>query len=194
MSPPDLPAVTIGEGYRCTCKDEGSCALVAGGGARTLATVRDRPHDRGMDDMPARSIVPFGAVMLMLVGAFNALDGVVAIANPDYFEDHLLFADIKSWGWFFLVFGVLQFVVGFLVLAGSAVALWPGVALAAVNALTQLAFVDSRPAWSLAIVALDVLVIYGFVGRGMALGVTEAERREPAQRSDGGDVQPMVRR
>ena len=61
--------------------------------------------------------------------------------------------------------------------AGSAVALWPGVALAAVNALAQLAFVDSRPAWSLAIVALDVLVIYGFVGRGMALGVESVQDR-----------------
>ena len=130
-----------------------------------------------MDDMPGRSIVPFGAVMLMLVGAFNVLDGVVAIANPAYFNDHLLFAEMETWGWFFLVFGVLQVLVGFLVLGGSAVALWPGVALAAVNALAQLAFVDSRPAWSLAIVALDVLVIYGFVGRGMALGTEPVQDR-----------------
>jgi hypothetical protein len=138
-----------------------------------------------MDDRFGSSLVPFGAVMLMLVGAFNALDGVVAIANPDYLNDHVLFADIKAWGWFFLVFGALQLLVGFLVLRGSAIALWPGVALAAVNALAQLAFADTRPAWSLAIVALDVLVIYGFVSRGMALGTEAQEDRRYVTRRSG---------
>jgi hypothetical protein len=137
-----------------------------------------------MEDSPGRSIAPFGAVMLMLVGAFNAMDGVVAIANPDYLRDVVLFADLEAWGWFFLVFGATQLLVGFLILRGSAVALWAGVALAAVNALAQLAFAETRPAWSLTIVALDVLVIYGFVARGMVLGTeTRDERRYDTRRS-----------
>jgi hypothetical protein len=160
-------------------------------GVRTLATAEPRAHNPGcqpreerakMDEIPGRHIVPFGAVMLILVGAFNLLDGVVAIANPDYFVDHLLFGDITAWGWFFAIFGALQALCGAFVLRGSAVALWPGVALACGNALAQLAFVDSRPAWSVAIIALDVLVIYGFAARGLALGVVTVE--EPARGND----------
>ena len=123
-----------------------------------------------MDRIRGSHIVPFGAVMLILVGAFNLLDGVVAIVNPDYFVDHLLFGDLTAWGWFFAIFGGLQAVVGFAVLRGSQVALWPGVALAACNAVAQLAFVDSRPAWSVSIIVVDVLVVFGFAARGLELG------------------------
>ena len=124
-----------------------------------------------MNKTRGSSLVPFGAVMLMLVGAFNLLDGIVAIANPDYLRENLLFSDLSAWGWFFVVFGVLQFIVGIAVISGSQVALWPGIALAGINAVTHLAYVRSNPAWSIAIIVVDVLVIYGFMAQGMALGI-----------------------
>jgi hypothetical protein len=117
------------------------------------------------------SLVPFGAVMLMLVGTFNLVDGIVALANPDYLRENLLFSNLSAWGWFFVVFGVLQVIVGFAVLRGSQVALWPGIALAGINAVAHLAYVRSNPAWSIAIMVLDVVVIYGFMAQGMALGI-----------------------
>jgi hypothetical protein len=136
-----------------------------------------------MDDLRGRHLAPFGALMLMLSGAFNLLDGVVAVANPGYFEHpHLLFADVPAWGWWFVVYGVAELLVGFAVLKGSQIALWPAIILAGVNAVSQLAFVAHFPAWSLAIVALDVLAIYGFMSQGMAMGVELVESEPEPER------------
>src|ERR1700744_58095 len=122
-----------------------------------------------MDELRGRRLVPFGASMLMLSGAFNVLDGFVGIVNPGYFQHpHLLFADVSAWGWWILVLGIAEFCVGLVVLRGSQIALWPAIALAGLNATSQLANVAHYPAWSLAIVGLDVLVIYGFASEAMA--------------------------
>jgi hypothetical protein len=139
-----------------------------------------------MSETPGRYIVPFGAVMLMLVGAFNVLDGIVALTKPEYFSEDLLVLNLTAWGWFFALFGGVQFLVGLAVLRGSAVALWPGVVLAAANALAQLANVRHFPVWSISIMVLDVLVIYGFTVRGMGLG-TETVAREPLSEAPARD-------
>ena len=125
-----------------------------------------------MDDLRGRHLAPFGAIMLMLSGAFNLLDGIVGVVNPEYFEHpHLLFAGVSAWGWWFIVWGAGAVLVGFAVLKGSEIALWPAIVLAAVDAVSQLAFVASNPAWSLSIIALNVLAIYGFVAQGLSVGV-----------------------
>jgi hypothetical protein len=128
-----------------------------------------------MDEPRNRHIVTFGALMLMLAGAFNVLDGIVALTNPDYLHNDLLVSNLTGWGWFAVVCGVLQALTGFAVLRGSVIALWPGIVLAGVNALAQLANVAQSPIWSLVIIAADGLVIYGFAARGLELGVVEAE-------------------
>ena len=131
-----------------------------------------------MEDRGRSKLVPFGAVMLMLVGAFNVMDGIVAVANPDYMREDLLFANLTAWGWLFVVFGAVQFGLGIAVLRGSEIALWPAIAVAGFNALAQLAYVASKPAWSIAIVVADVLAIYGFMSEGMRVGVEEVETEE----------------
>jgi hypothetical protein len=139
-----------------------------------------------MDDLRGRRLAPFGAIMLMLSGAFNAVEGVVSVANPGYFEHpHLLFAHVEAWGWWFLVYGAVELLVGFLVLRGSLIALWPAVVLAGVNAMSQLADVAQYPAWALSIMALDVLAIYGFVSLGLATGVEEVGGDAAVQRESG---------
>lgn len=115
-------------------------------------------------------MVTFGAVMLMLVGAFNVLDGIVAVASATYFDaDHLLFSDLNTWGLFFIVYGVVQCIVGAAVPSGNPVAVWLGIVIAAFNALAQLAYVAHYPAWSIAMVVVDVIVIYALATYGTAL-------------------------
>ena len=129
-----------------------------------------------MDQAPRRPVVTFGALMLMLGGAINILEGVVGIANPDYFHDAELFASIEAWAWFFACVGLLQFITGVAVLRGSVVALWPGIALAAFNAMTQFIDVAMYPIWSIAAIVVDFIVIYNFAVEGMRVGTEEAER------------------
>jgi hypothetical protein len=136
--------------------------------AETTSAVEPRPAN------PVRGLVLFGAAALILVGAFNFIDGLMALAKPESFSDDLLIGSLTAWGWAFLVFGAAQVLTGIAVLRGSEVALWPGIVLVAANAVAQIAFLRAYPAWSIAIMALDGLVIYAFLVRGMAAGVEDA--------------------
>lgn len=122
-----------------------------------------------MGDERGRAMVSFGAIMLILVGMFNVLDGVVAIANSQYFNKDILFSDVKTWGWFFTVYGVVQVVVGTALYGGSRAARWPAIALAGFNALAQLSYVAHYPAWSFVMIAVDGIVIYSIATYGAAL-------------------------
>src|SRR3954465_6246804 len=128
-----------------------------------------------MDGHPRRRLVTFGAVLLIVGGAFNVLDGVTALVKPEQFNDDLLFSTLTAWGWFFAVYGVIEAVIGIAVLRGSMIAIWPGIVAAGFNAFTQMAAVAHYPAWSITIMVVDVLVIYAFAVHGLESGVVEVE-------------------
>jgi hypothetical protein len=115
----------------------------------------------------------FAGCLFLILGAFNLVDGVAALANDDYFKvDELLFGDLSMWGAIFLVVGALQLLTAFLVFRGNLAGALLGITLAGVNALVALLSVGAYPIWSLIIVALDGVVIYALTVYGDALRPT----------------------
>jgi len=107
----------------------------------------------------------FACIILFLVGFLNIIDGVAALRNSAYVADHVLFSSLHAWGWFFLIWGIIQLVAAFAVYRGAGWAI--AVALVAVffNAIAHLSAAKAAPIWSITIVVLDVLVIYGLVSQ-----------------------------
>ena len=70
--------------------------------------------------MPGAGWLGFAGIMLVLVGFFNVIDGISAISGSKYVVNQLLFANLDTWGWFFLIWGVLQICAGFAILGGAA--------------------------------------------------------------------------
>jgi len=103
----------------------------------------------------------FAGVLILLVAGFNFIDAMVAIANTHYLNSHLVFGTLVSWGWTILILGGIQFIVGLGVLAGQRWAAWAGIVFATLNAIGQLLYLPSYPVWSIIIISIDVLVIYG---------------------------------
>lgn len=110
-----------------------------------------------------------GAFLVMLVGAVNVLDGIVAVVNSDYFRHDRIFTDTEAWGWLFIAFGIAQFAAGGGAWAGFRGAQWAAVVFAGLNAVAQLAHVQHYPAWSITAVVLDIAVIYCLVVYGPAM-------------------------
>ena len=116
--------------------------------------------------------IGFAGIMLILVGFFNIIDGISAIANADYLVNKLLFANLDAWGWFFLIWGILQVFAGFAIMNGATWGAIVGVVTAFVNAIAQLSWARTYPVWAIAAIVIDVLVIYALVvygGRRTAL-------------------------
>jgi len=112
--------------------------------------------------------ITFAGIMLILVSIINTIDGIAAISTSSFYvaDARYIVSDLNTWGWVMLGLGVLQMVVAMGVFAGNQVARWAGVVIASLNLVAQLMFIPAYPFWSLSIVAIDVLVIYGLSAYG----------------------------
>ncbi|MER7014749.1 hypothetical protein ABT324_25255 [Saccharopolyspora sp. NPDC000359] len=111
----------------------------------------------------------FAGSLILLVGIFNVIDGLAALFRTDYFivgEGQLLVFNFTAWGVIWLVLGVLQVATGVGCLYEMTWARTTGIVLAALCAIGHLAFLAAFPLWSLLVIALSVLVIYGLVVPG----------------------------
>lgn len=102
----------------------------------------------------------FATVMLMLVGTINAMQGIAAIAGSDYLVNQLLFANMDAWGWFILIWGIVQICAAVALFSGATWAVLVGIATGFLNIIAQLAWARAYPVWTLAAIVADVLVIY----------------------------------
>ena len=77
----------------------------------------------------------FASVLLMVLGLFNLLDGIAAVARSHVFiaNAHYLIGDLRIWGWVALIFAALQVLAGVRVLTGNQFPRWFGVAVVALN-------------------------------------------------------------
>ncbi|HVV14548.1 DUF7144 family membrane protein [Amycolatopsis sp.] len=111
----------------------------------------------------------FGGTMMIMLGMFNVIEGLVALFNDKYYvtsPSGLLVFDITGWGWVHLIIGVLAVAAGFALFTGAAWARVATVVLAGINALAQLTFLSAYPVWATIIIALDVLVIWAVIVHG----------------------------
>jgi hypothetical protein len=107
-------------------------------------------------------------VLLFVVGFFNVIDGIAAIANSHVFlvNAHYVFGNLRTWGWITLILGALQLLAAGGVLAGNQWARWFAVAVVGLNAIDQMFFIPAYPFWSLMIIAVDVVALYGLCAYG----------------------------
>jgi hypothetical protein len=110
----------------------------------------------------------FAAVLLGVIGLFNLLDGIAAIAQSGFFvaNTRYVIGDLRAWGIAVTVLGGLQVLAAFGVMAGNQLARWFGVAILGINAVAQMFFIPSYPFWSLMIIAVDVVGLYALCAFG----------------------------
>ena len=113
-------------------------------------------------------LILFASILLMIIGFFNLIDGIAAVAKSHVFiaNAHYVFGDLRTWGWITLILGVLQLLAAVGVLAGNQAARWTAVVLIGLNAIDQMFFLPGYPFWSLMIIALDVVALWGLCAYG----------------------------
>jgi len=121
-------------------------------------------------------LVIFAAVLLGLAGFLNLIDGIAAIANSHVFvtNAHYVFANLRTWGWITLIIAVLQLLAAAGVVAGNQLARWFGVAVLGLSAIDQMFFLPAYPFWSLIIIAVDIVAIWGLCAYGSRANVEAA--------------------
>jgi hypothetical protein len=117
--------------------------------------------------------VIFASFMMFLLGAFQAIEGLVAIFDDGFYlvtpGNLVVDVNYNVWGTVHLILGVLLLLSGAGVLTGNLAARTVGVILAGLSALANLVFIEAYPFWSIIIITVDVLVIYALTVHGREL-------------------------
>jgi hypothetical protein len=119
-------------------------------------------------------MVLFAAILLVVVGCFNMIQGIAAIANSHVFvpHAHYVFANLSTWGWVTAILGAFQLVAAVGVLAANQLARWFAVVVLGLNAIDQMFFIPAYPFWALLIIALDVVTLWGLLAYGSRENIT----------------------
>jgi hypothetical protein len=119
-------------------------------------------------------LIVFASILLLVIGCFNLIDGIAAVARSHVFiaNAHYVFGDLRTWGWITLIIGALLLLAAAGVLAGNQLARWFAVAVVGLNAIGQMFFIPAYPFWSLTIIAVDVVALWGLCAYGSRQNVT----------------------
>jgi hypothetical protein len=117
----------------------------------------------------AVGFILFAAIMMLMVGVFQALQGLIAIFENEFYvatRNYLFEFDATTWGWIHLVIGLLVAFAGWGLLSGQTWARVVGITLAALSATANFLFIPYYPFWSLLIITLDIFVIWALTAHG----------------------------
>ena len=114
----------------------------------------------------------FAVAMLFMVAVFQMVDGLVALVRDQTYvtrENGLVVAvDYTVWGWVHLGLGVLAAVAALGLLSGRMWARVLGVVMAMLSIPVNFAFIPAYPFLSIAVIVIDILVVYAIVVYGGA--------------------------
>lgn len=143
--------------------------------ASTTARV---PRQRGRQAPPPEPTgwtgwVLFGSMMMILLGSFQAIAGLVALFDDGYYlvgsNGLVVDVDYTAWGWVHLIVGLVAVAAGFGLASGRMWARVLGITVASLSAIVNFAFIAAYPLWSLTMITLDVLIIYAIAAHGREL-------------------------
>ena|SRR5690349_7427425 len=127
-----------------------------------------RPHRQEADDEPGSPLwtgmLGFASIMLLLLGGFHALGGLIALLENRVYEvdasDLLLFQSYRGWGIAHIALGVFAFLTGIALFYRRPWSRPATIVIASISAVTNLMFLSAAPVWYGLLILLDVLVIY----------------------------------
>jgi hypothetical protein len=110
----------------------------------------------------------FAAIILSIIAILNVIYGIAAIGNSSFFveDTRYILSGLNTWGWIALILGIVQLIAAASIVRGGEFGRWFGIVAASLNAITSLLSIPAYPFWSLAIFAVDVLIIYGLSAYG----------------------------
>ena len=119
----------------------------------------------------------FASILLIMIGVFQAISGLVAIVNDSFYvvgEVWIFQFDISTWGWIHLLIGLVLALAGFFLFRGAMWARVVGIVVASIAAIANFAWLPWYPLWSIIIITVSVFVIWALSVHGR--DITQAQK------------------
>ena len=112
----------------------------------------------------------FASVVLGIAGIMRIFDAIWAFsyhgALPNNLENALFGHSLKTYGWVYLVVGIVLILCAGGVVMGSQFSRWLGVFAGAVMAISAIWWMPYYPIWSLTYIVIGIFVIYALAAYG----------------------------
>ena len=133
-----------------------------------MTSATTEPARRTHGQVEGQGLIVFASVLLAILGCFNLIYGIAAVVHSHVFiaNAHYVFGSLRTWGWITLIIGALQLLAAAGVVTGNQLARWFAVLVLGLNAIDQMFFIPAYPLWSLVIIAVDVVALYGLCAYG----------------------------
>lgn len=143
----------------------GTCRIV-----RQIRLASDPAQAQGMGERmstPPRAVpsgwTVFAGSLLLLVGFFNIIWGLVALFNRRVISvsgPGLITWDLRVWGWAYLITGLVMAATSYGLFTLQTWARWLAIVFVGLNTIVQVVYFTAYPLWSLLVILLDVVIIY----------------------------------
>ncbi|HEX5877004.1 MAG TPA: hypothetical protein VF468_01535 [Actinomycetota bacterium] len=114
----------------------------------------------------------FAAIMMLMAGSVQALQGLIAIFENEVYvatRNYVFEFDATTWGWIHLLIGLLVAFAGWGLLSGKTWARVVAITVALVSAVANFLFIPYYPFWALTVITLDIFVIWAVAAHGREL-------------------------
>ena len=110
----------------------------------------------------------FSTIMFVVAATLNIIWGIAAVSNSHFFvgNAHYILSDLNTWGWIAIGFGTVEALASISIWLGGAFGRWFGIIVAGLACVMAMLTIPAYPFWSLTLVALSVLVVYGLAAYG----------------------------
>lgn len=112
----------------------------------------------------------FASVILAIAGVMRIFDSIWAFSYhgvlPENFEGAIFGHSLKTYGWVYLIVGIVLILCAIAVLGRSQIARWIGIAAGAVGAISAVWWMPYYPIWAFTYIALGALVVYALAAYG----------------------------
>ena len=111
----------------------------------------------------------FAGIMMVLLGAWWIVAGLVAIVNDDFFvvsQEWVFKFSTTTWGWIHLILGIIVLASGFGLFTANIWARTVGVILAVISAFVGFAWLPWYPVWAIILIVASVGVIWALTAHG----------------------------
>jgi hypothetical protein len=122
---------------------------------------RGRPRGGGWAD--------FAAAVFVIVGISNGFQGLSALFKKEHFiESGLVYENLRFWAFVWLGVGIAQLVAAGMLVGRQRAGRTLGIVLASGSAVVAFMSLGAHTPWSLAVLAMDLLIVYGLTAHPAA--------------------------
>jgi hypothetical protein len=116
------------------------------------------------EEVEGKNWLLFCGILLIVMGIARILDSIWAFrykgSVPDHLQDSLFGQTLSTYGWVWLVMGILLLLSGFGVMTRNQYARWFGILVASLAAVSAFAWMPYYPVWSLVYVGVGIVVVW----------------------------------